>query len=266
MTKNQSINSLINFKDKSFINLIQEYNYSFNSNDIIAGTIVSKEAYGMLINIGSTKTALVPAKEISLNSAGNPIELNVNETREFVILGQSITKNYIILSIRRLDYMRAWKRIKIMQEEEILIEGSIISYNKGGGLIYLEGLLGFVPNSHLLEQDIKYKYSNNKVPLKLLEVNKQDNRLTLSNRCAVLSKNLENFTIGKKVKGFIEEIKPYGLFIKVGKIKGLLHRSEIKKSHTTTLNEIFKIGNEIEVDIIHVDLRNGRVSFSIKTR
>nr|YP_010338202.1 ribosomal protein S1 [Erythrolobus coxiae]UNJ17787.1 ribosomal protein S1 [Erythrolobus coxiae] len=257
MVDNQNANTLINLQYDSFVNLIEKYNYQFNFNDIVAGTVVSLEFYSVLVNIGSQQAAMVPQPEILGRQDDQFIQLEIKRHYEFLLLEQRVYTNYL-LSMRLLNNSRAWKRIQTMQEENVFIEQKIKSYNKGGALTYIEGLLGFIPNSHLLDQK-EEKF----LTLKILEINQVSNRLTLSHKCAVLGKKMDEFFIGKKLIGRISSIKIYGMFIKVDNIVGLLHKSQVRKKNKHSLNEVFNIGDEIEVTIIHIDPQNGRISFSL---
>ena len=93
--RNDTTLSKFNFRDKNLANLIKEYEYDFNFNDIVAGTVISREHNGMLIDIGADITAFLPIQEIPINMKGEPAWLTVNETREFIIVRKCSHKSYI---------------------------------------------------------------------------------------------------------------------------------------------------------------------------
>jgi len=256
-------NSVLSFSDKNLANLIQEHDYNFNYNDIVAGTIVSKEKNGLLIDIGANITGFLPLQEIAINESGQPIKLDINDKLEFIILNKCLHKNYIILSMSKIYNIRSWQRIKILQQEDVISAMKIAGHNRGGVLVTIENLCGFIPNSHFISQYVEKKDKNLNINCKILEIDRQLNRLTLSEKCALLSKNIDELTIGKYISGTIEDIKPYGLLVKTNMIQGLLHKSEIPNISGKELSEIFRTGETIKVKIIYVDLKKGRISFSM---
>nr|ATJ02858.1 30S ribosomal protein S1 [Porphyridium purpureum] len=260
---NKLDDSILSFTDKNLANLIQQNDYDFNYNDIIAGTVISKESNGVLVDIGTNITGFLPLQEITINELGNPINLNINDKREFIILNKCVHKNYIILSMSKIDNMRSWQRIKIIQQEDVISTMKIMGYNRGGVLVNIESLCGFIPNSHIISKHFQHKNDKIDTNFKVLEIDRRLNRLTLSEKCALLSKSTNELTVGKYIYGKIEDIKPYGLLIKTKMIQGLLHKSEIPELTDTELSNMFSRGETIKVKIIYVDLKKGRVSFSM---
>lgn len=145
MTKNNE-----GFTHRNFAAVLQKYKYDLNLGDIVAGTIFSFELNGVLVDIGTPISAYLPIQEVSSNQdLNNFTSLNINDTREFFLLDYNIRSKQLILSIRRLEYIRAWKRIRQLLAEDSLLNVRIKGFNKGGMIISLEGISGFVPNSHL---------------------------------------------------------------------------------------------------------------------
>nr|YP_009297170.1 ribosomal protein S1 [Porphyridium sordidum]AOM66513.1 ribosomal protein S1 [Porphyridium sordidum] len=261
--RNNLKNSILSFSDRSLANLIQEHNYSFNYNDIIAGTVISKEEKGILVDIGTDIAGFLPIQEITIGQYGKAINLEINDKLEFIILHKCLHKNYLILSMAKIDNIRSWQRIKVMHQEDITTITKVLGYNRGGVLVTIESLCGFIPNSHLISKNIQKNNTLFELKCKILEIDRELNRLTLSEKCALLSEHINELTVGKYVYGTIEDIKPYGLLIKVKMIQGLLHKSEIPNIAGKELSNLFCRGENIKVKIIYVDLKKGRVSFSM---
>ena len=251
-------------ENDSLKEVLQRYNYSLNEGDIVAGTIFSKEKYGLLINIGGESCAYLP-KDETLNWNYYESSNKFNETREFCII-KAISNNNIIVSIKKLKNIQSWERIKQLYAEDATALSQIKKQNKGGLLVDVEGIIGFVPNSHgKTSEDINKIIKNNTLlPVKFLEINEQSGYLLLSYKRVVLQLYNNNFNVGKIVKGIVTNIKPYGVFVDIGNASGLLHISEIADKHIDNLEAIFQIGNEIIVSIIHLDTKQGRISLSTK--
>lgn len=108
------------------------------------------------------------------------------------------------------------------------------------------------------------KANNEFIKLKLLNVEERSNNLILSHRRALIAQASSNLIVGNIIEGIINQITPYGLFIKVGNLKGLVHISEINIKQLDQISSQFKIGDTIKAVIIHVDKKQGRLSLSMK--
>lgn len=251
------------FTHKNFAQVLSKYQYSFHTGDIIAGTIFSKEIEGYLVDIGANTVAYLPMQEISLKSINKNI-LDTNHTIEFFILAYNTESKQLILSLRRLQYIRAWDRIKQLKIEDIILEYYVKGINKGGVLIEIEDIQGFIPNSHLSYSINKDNILNTYIPCKFLIADEQSNQLIMSNRCARLEQITNKITIGSKITGAVAEIKSFGIFFNVYNIPALLHTSEMDKTYVNNLEKYFKIGSLWKIKVIHIDPRQGRISVSIK--
>nr|YP_010937759.1 ribosomal protein S1 [Palisada intermedia]WKW95669.1 ribosomal protein S1 [Palisada intermedia] len=251
-------------KNNSFANILQKYRYNINSGDIIAGTIIHKESCGFLVNIGTQIAGYLPKEEMKIKSTTNDNHnylFLINTTREFFLMAKNTNNKQPILSIKRLEYIRAWKRIKQMYTEDIMVNVKIEYSNKGGIITYLENIQGFIPRSQIeikIEKFIKTKYIN----CKILNINEQKNQLILSNKSAVFLLCRHKFKLGELSYGKIIIIRPYGLFLNIYGIKALLHKSEINLNKNKHIESTFKIGELVKVKIIHINNKRGQLSVS----
>ena len=186
-------------------------------------------------------------------------------TRDFFLMTQNRDNKQYILSLKRLDYIRAWKRIKQMYKEDIVFNLKIKRINKGGLITYLEGIQGFIPKSQIYNNNIYYKKSTNKeIKCKLLCLNDHKNQLILSNKSGNFSILKHKFKLGELIYGEIMTIKKYGIFVKIYEFRALLHKSEIKGKHINHKTGVFKNGTFIKAKIIYLNTNEGLVSVSIK--
>nr|BBI37186.1 30S ribosomal protein S1 [Palmaria palmata] len=251
------------FTDTNFAQLLDRYQYSFNVGDIIAGTIFSKEEKGYLVDIGADNAAYLPNNEIYLETYSNGVELSRSEIQEFFILAYNIKTKQLVLSLKRLEYLISWDRIKQLKSENIAIEVKIIGLNKGGGLVLLENIQGFIPNSHLAYMEKKEELLNQHIACKFLIVDEQCNQLVLSSRCAQLERIPNIVNLGAYVEAPVAEVKQYGIFFKIEKIPALLHISEIPEKYNSNISYYFPIGKIWKVKVIHIDRKQGRLSVSL---
>nr|YP_010726320.1 ribosomal protein S1 [Hypnea brasiliensis]WCH55419.1 ribosomal protein S1 [Hypnea brasiliensis]WDY84795.1 ribosomal protein S1 [Hypnea brasiliensis] len=257
-----------NFTENNFAFVLNAYKYNINLGDIVAGTIFNMEKRGFLVDIGIPIVCYLPYEEISLNYKTTKniyysYSIN-NTTREFFILAYNKHKNQLILSIKRLEYIRAWKRIKQIESEDIILNLKIHYQNRGGIITILEGIQGFIPNSHLEPIEKKILKQKNHIPCKLLLADEKNNKLILSYKKAILSVVSKKLKIGNIVNGKIIKIENYGIFLEIYNILSLLHISEIANSNITKIDTIFKVGDIIKVKILHIDMQQGRISVSTR--
>nr|YP_010851510.1 ribosomal protein S1 [Echinothamnion hookeri]WGH14340.1 ribosomal protein S1 [Echinothamnion hookeri] len=256
-------------RQNKFAEILKQYNYRLHSGDIVAGTVIHNEKIGFLVDIGTKKIGYLPKEELLINLT-NTMDNNlmlINTTRDFFLITENINTQQYILSIKRLDYIRAWKRIKQIYLEDIIFSLKIRYINKGGIISYLEGIQGFIPKSHISciknQLDIELIKLNN-IKCKILTINENKNQLILSNKSAQLKLSLHKFKIGQLLYGQIIMLKSYGLFVNVCGIKALLHMSEIGTINNNNHNPIFIKNHFIKVKIIHLNNKHGQVSVSIR--
>nr|QJH88373.1 ribosomal protein S1 [Pterocladia lucida] len=253
-----------NFTEKNFASMLLEYNYDLHLGDIIAGTVFNLEQKGYLVDIGAQIAGYLPNEETSLDNKSSTCLKSYNQiTRDFFILAYKKNSQQILLSIKRLDYIRAWKRIKQIYAEDTILYSPIIRINKGGIILYIEGLQGFIPNSHLTKTPLSYT-KDNTIEYQILIADEKNNRLILSNKRAVLTLAKDKLRMGIIIEGKIIAIKRYGVFIEINNIPALLHISEIGYKYIDNLNDLFTVGHYTKVKIIHIDIKQGRLSLTKK--
>ncbi|NEP19740.1 MAG: 30S ribosomal protein S1 [Leptolyngbya sp. SIO4C1] len=265
MTNQETKETDIGFTHEEFEALLDRYDYHFSPGDIVPGTVFSIEPKGALIDIGAKTAAFLPIQEMSINRVESSDEvLQSNETREFFILTDENEDGQLTLSIRRIEYMRAWERVRQLQGEDATVRSDVFATNRGGALVRIEGLRGFIPGSHISTRKPKEDLVGEALPLKFLEVDEERNRLVLSHRRALVERKMNGLQVGEVVIGTVRGLKPYGAFIDIGGVSGLLHISEISHDHIDAPNSVFNVNDEIKVMIIDLDAERGRISLSTK--
>ncbi len=255
----------IGFSYEDFAARLDQYDYHFSPGDIVAGTVFNIESRGALIDIGAKTAAFIPIQEMSINRVDDPLEvLQPNETREFYILTDENEEGQLTLSIRRIEYKRAWERVRQLQAEDATVRSNVFATNRGGALVRIEGLRGFIPGSHISTREAKEELVGQDLPLKFLEVDEERNRLVLSHRRALVERKMHGLEVSQVVRGSVRGIKPYGAFIDIGGVSGLLHISEISHEHIDTPSTVFNVNDELKVMIIDLDAERGRISLSTK--
>lgn len=260
-----------NCSSDEFELLLNKYDYNFKKGDLIKGTVWSYDSEGVIVDIGAKTSAIVPVKETKLDNC-EPIEdvLVKGQEYEFLIIKEEDDNGRFILSRKKVDLAYNWKELEKIKEADEVILGTVASCVKGGILVDILGIRGFVPSSHLRikESDIKV---GDKIELKILTLDGQQNNFILSNK-KVFSENAEDvkktifsqIEVGQVLKGDVVRIADFGAFIDIGGVDGLLPLSQISWRWVDHPADILKVGDKIDVEVIGVDHDKHRVSLSLK--
>ncbi|MDY4122454.1 MAG: 30S ribosomal protein S1, partial [Ellagibacter isourolithinifaciens] len=178
----------------------------------------------------------------------------------------------LILSKKRAQYERAWGTIEKIKEEDGVVTGSVIEVVKGG-LILDIGLRGFLPASLVEMRRVRdlQPYVGRELEAKIIELDKHRNNVVLSRRAwleqtqsEVRSEFLHQLQKGQVRKGVVSSIVNFGAFVDLGGIDGLVHISELSWNHVNHPSEVVKVGDEVEVEVLDVDLQRERISLGLK--
>ena len=141
----------------------------------------------------------------------------------------------------------------------------VLSVNRGGLLVEVEHLRGFVPQSHIaMRVPNREDLVGQTIPVKFLEVDEEKNRLVMSNRLATDMVSGEGLGVGDVCKGIVQAVKPYGAFVDVGGVSGLLHISQISHDRIVAVENVLAPGDELKVLILSKDAERSRLSLSTK--
>jgi small subunit ribosomal protein S1 len=157
-----------------------------------------------------------------------------------------------------------WDRIRQLQNKDATVYAVILSLNRGGASVEIEGLPGFIPNSHLSRTRPKEEMIGEEFPLKFLEVVEERNRIILSHRRVLIEQKITHLQVGEVLSGTIQNMKPYGAFIDIGGVSALLHNSEISHFPIDTPHSVFNMNDEVKVIIINLDTEQYQISLSTK--
>jgi small subunit ribosomal protein S1 len=260
---------------------------SFKHGDVVEGNVVRIDKDEILVDIGAKSEGVVSNRELfGRHGEGQP-ELNVGDTVLVYVLQPESPEGHVVLSLRRAGLERKWRAMQEQFEAGVIIEAPVIDHNKGG-LIVDCGIRGFVPISQIVDfprrpqndqprdaaQEIAEKlqpFVGRKLRLKILEVNRKANRLILSEKVALYEERREkrdelfsSLQVGQTVKGTVRSIAPFGVFIDLGGIDGLVHKSELSWNKVNNPEAGYKVGEEVEAEVIDINHERGRISLSIR--
>ncbi|KAJ4764402.1 30S ribosomal protein S1 [Rhynchospora pubera] len=239
----------------------------FTVGDAVNGLVYAVEDEVAYVDIGAKSLAILPLEQACILPAKNMDEAGIYPGfgEEFVITGGNrFGDGTYTLSLKDTQYELAWERCRQLQAEDAPVIGKVVGGNSGGIVAIVEGLNGFIPFSQISMKDAELEYLMDlELPLKIVEVDQEQTRLVLSNRKA-MSDSQAQLSIGSIVVGTVESIKPYGAFIDIGGINGLLHVSQISHDRVSDVSTVLQPGDTLKVMILSHDRERGRVSLSTK--
>lgn len=256
------------FSYDDFEAAVQETSYSFERNAIVKGVCVEYANGGCIVDIGAKASAFLPEAEASLlQPDGSEMSdlVDLNTELDFQIISEEDENGQLLVSRRRIQYRAAWDAVVALYEEDGVIEAEVVGVNRGGAICLVEGLRAFLPGSHLAGQLPTDDLVGQKLELKFLEVNQENNKLVVSNRKAVVEQQMADLSRGDLVNGLVKALKPYGAFVEVGGMSGLLHISQISYDRIDDLEKVLQPGMQVKCMIIDHDKVNGRIALSTKT-
>ena len=257
-------------KELDFEELLKQYDYNFQKGNLVKGTVCTYDSSGALVDIGAKTLALVPNREAADKDEKIEEKLKKGEEYEFLIIREEDEDGVFLLSKKKVDFAYAWKELEKAKEEDATILGTISSIVKGGIMVDISGVKGFIPTSQLKEKESELIVGN-KIELKILTLDTQQNNFILSSRKVVEDNALEarkvvfsQIEAGQIVKGDVVRITDFGAFIDIGGIDGLLPLSQLSWRWVEHPSDILKVGDKIDVEVISVDHDKQRVSLSLK--
>ncbi|MGK7951366.1 MAG: S1 RNA-binding domain-containing protein [Xenococcaceae cyanobacterium] len=262
---NPNSTSSQSFSMEDFAQALDNYDYDFAKGQIIRGTVIQHGSEGAYVDIGGKSPGFVPLREAALEEVDNIAEiLPLDEEFEFLIISEQNADGQVTLSRRQLEVKEAWDRIAEIAESGKSAQMRVTGVNKGGVTGEVEGLRGFIPRSHLQQRDGLESLVGQLLTATFLEVNPDTRKLVLSQRDAMRATAIAKLEQGTLMSGRIVSMKPYGVFVDLNGATGLLHIKEVSGTHIDSLNNLFKVGQEIQVVILEIDEYKNRLSLSTK--
>ncbi|MGZ3673030.1 MAG: 30S ribosomal protein S1 [Ktedonobacterales bacterium] len=266
--------------------LLDEQEAQFKSikrGDVVEGQIVRIDADEILVDIGLKSEGVLGTRELPQSGYGSLSELHVGDNVLVYVMQPETPEGHAIVSIKRARLERQWRIAQEQYERGDLLEAEVIDHNKGGLIVNLEGIRGFVPISQILNLkredtadnvETQTKLQNmvgRKLQLKIIEINRNRNRLILSERLAVQEwrakrreELLNELQVGEVRKGIVSNLSNFGAFVDLGGADGLVHISQLAWSRVNHPSEVLKVGQEVEVQVLSVDKEKKKIALSIK--
>ena len=271
--KNTSVIDFEDISDDLMNEMIDGTLTDFDEGDLVKGTVVKLEHDEVLLDIGFKSEGVIPSRELSIRKDADPSDIvALGDEIEALVLQKEDKDGRLILSKKRAEYERAWIQVEEKFKAGEVVTGEVIEVVKGG-LILDIGLRGFLPASlvDLRRVNDLDMYLGTEIEARVIEMDRNRNNVVLSRRVLLEEgrKNeraeiLSKLAKGMRLKGTVSSIVDFGAFVDLGGIDGLVHISELSWNHVNHPSEVVKVGDEVEVEVLDVDLQRERISLGLK--
>jgi small subunit ribosomal protein S1 len=271
---NQTMESLLNEQDLN-VDLPQP-------GEIRTGMIASISPNQILISIGAKSEGVVSGRELDQLTPEEREALKVGQEVHVFVLNPEDENGNVVLSLKRAQEQMSWENVEKLLTGDTTIESKIIGFNKGGLIVGVEGLRGFVPSSQIsalrrsqstgdTPEQRWQKMIGQPISVRVIEVDRERRRLILSERAAstesrqsIKERVIEELEEGKVYTGRVTSLANFGAFININGADGLVHLSELSWDHIDHPREVLEVGQEVKVKVINVDREKKRIGLSVR--
>ena len=271
---NQTMESLLNEQDLN-VDLPQ-------AGEIRTGVIESVSPSQILVSIGAKSEGVVSGRELDQLSAEERDALQVGQEVHVFVINPEDANGNVVLSLKRAQEQISWENVEKLLESDNVVDSKIIGFNKGGLIVGVEGLRGFVPSSQIsamrrsqstgeTPEQRWQKMIGQPITVRVIEVDRERRRLILSERAAstesrqsIKERVIEELEEGKVYTGRVTSLANFGAFININGADGLVHLSELSWDHIDHPREVLEVGQEVKVKVINVDRDKKRIGLSVR--
>ncbi len=257
---------------------------NFERDQLVAGRIISIAEREILIELGAKSEGIVYGKDIEALPKDVRAALKVGDEVYAYVVQPEDNNGNVVLSLAKAIAEKDWRNAEELFQRQEAIEAMIAGFNKGGVIIKVGRLRGFVPASQLslthqrmlgeesLPPEQRFqKLVGQKALIKVVEIDRDRNRLILSERAAakeartqLKDKLLASIEPGQVLEGIVSSVKEFGAFVDLGGADGMIHLSEMSHTRIKHPNELLKEGTKVKVKVLSVEKDAGRIALSLK--
>ena len=251
------------FDEEAFLAALDENEPVGTTGDVVKGVVIGVESDGVYVDVGGKAPGFMPKKEAGLGVIPNlkerfPKGLAV----EVLVTREQNADGMVTISARALALRQSWEKLRAMEKEGKVVQVKVNGFNRGGVTCDLEGLRGFIPRSQLQDGENHEALVGKTFGVTFLEVNPETRKLVLSEKKAASAAFFSELSVGQLVEGLVVSIKPYGYFVDLGGVSGLLHHSAVSGGQIRDLREVFNPGDRVRALVTELDPGRGRIALN----
>ena len=263
--------------------LLEQYEESQHTQlrrgELVEGTVVLVDRDEILVDIGGKMEAVIATGEIQ-NERGELALARGDHVSAVVIVPEN-SDGRPVISINRARAEIGWRDLQTKKDNEEIVTGEVVDHNKGGLIVSVDGVRGFVPLSQIVElrrggseEEVEEKLRSMRgqtLYLKVIEMNRRRNRLILSERAAAQERRaqqkdrlLAELQAGEIRHGRVSSLTDFGAFVDLGGADGLIHLSELSWGQVQHPSHVLRVGQDLDVRVVGVDRENKKIALSLK--
>lgn len=247
--------------------------------DLVSGTVISISKNEIYLDLAGVTTGIIRGREV-YDESDESSNLKINDKATATVIGLDNENGYMELSFREAGHQKAWDKLETLYKTGEIVDSKVIDANKGGLMIKIGNVIGFLPVSQLtvehyprIEGGDKNKilghlksFVNDVLKTKIIDVDEKDEKLIVSEKAAWDDKQkkvISKYKVGDKVKGHVTGVVDFGAFVEFGEnLEGLVHISELAWQRIDNPRDVIKVGDIVDAEII--DIENTKISLSTK--
>ena len=242
---------------------------SFTEQEVIEGTIVSISDREAVVNIGFKSDGVIPASELRYNP-----DFKVGDKIEVYVESQEDSNGQLLLSHKKARILKSWERVNQAYENQEIITGYVKSRTKGGLIVTVfDNIEAFLPGSQIDVKPIRdYDvFVDKTMEFKVVKINHEYKNVVVSHKALIedeieaqkaeISSHLEK---GQVLEGTVKNITPYGVFIDLGGVDGLIHITDLSWGRVSDPKDIVELDQKINVVILDFDEAKHRIALGLK--
>ncbi|MBI5137110.1 MAG: 30S ribosomal protein S1 [Nitrospirae bacterium] len=245
---------------------------NFNEGEVVDGTVIGKQPDGVMVDIGYKMEAVVNKGEFTPEEWA---ALDTGSGLQVYIENPENKDGKLVLSKEKADRMKVWEALKDAHDSETPVEGVILSRIKGGLIVDVGGIKGFLPGSQIDLRPVRDLDAliGQTLAMQVIKINRKRNNIVLSRRVLLEEERgklrdatLANLEPGLLIDGVVKNITDYGAFVDLGGIDGLLHITDISWGRINHPSEVLRVGDRLQVVVLRFDRDSQRVSLGLKQK
>lgn len=251
------------FDEEAFLAALDENEPVGATGEVVSGVVIGVESDGVYVDIGGKAPGFMPKKEAGLGVITNLKErFPKGAPVEVLVTREQNADGMVTISARALALRQSWDKVRQLEKDGKVVQVRVSGFNRGGVTCDLEGLRGFIPRSQLNEGENHEGLVGRTLGVAFLEVNAETRKLVLSEKRAASAAKFAELEVGQLVEGQVAAVKPYGFFVDLGGVSGLLHHSSVTGGALRDLREAFQPGDRLKALITELDPGRGRIALN----
>jgi small subunit ribosomal protein S1 len=282
MTVQPDRSAVENMEEQDWTAMLDAYDYARpQRGELRDGLIMQIEEHGVLVSIGTKREGIIPSQDLRQMGEEFISSLHVGDPIQVYVQDPENREGDLVLSLTMVQVAKDWEQAQKLFTDGGIVQGKVVGFNKGGLLVQFNRIRGFVPASQVAQlhgrtaaeerQQALQRMVNQEIPLKVIEVDRERNRLVLSERSATQEwrkaqkhRLLTELQPGDVLTGRVNQLTNFGAFIDLGGADGLAHISELSWQRVNHPREVLSPGQEVKVMVVEIDRDRERIGLSLR--